>query len=110
LQGLINRVRADPNPQSWQRRKAINQLLPILNQLPGRVKYSHINYLEALDLTWEWVCQAIDRFEPRPHESTHKSLITWINQHLKQQLLDLDQFAEPNSDAPFLSHLDDDIQ
>jgi len=107
---LINQVRADPNPQSWQRRNAINELLPILNQLPGRVKYSHLNYLEALDLTWEWVCQAIDGFEPRPHESIHKSLIAWINQHLKQQLLDLDRFAEPNSDAPFLSHLDDYIQ
>ncbi len=107
---MINRVRAYPNPQSWQRRNAINELLPILDQLPGRVKYSHINYLEALDLTWEWVCQSIDDFEPRPHESIHKSLIAWINQHLEQQLLQLDQCPKTYSDAPFLSHLDDYIQ
>ncbi len=107
---LINRVRAYPNPQSEQRQKASDALLRILNQLPGRVKYSHLNYLEALDLTWEWVCQAIDGFEPRPHQSIHKSLIAWINQHLKQQLLDLDRCPQTHSDAPFLSNLDDYIQ
>ncbi|NES18940.1 MAG: hypothetical protein F6K41_08435 [Symploca sp. SIO3E6] len=91
LQGLITRICQHPDSISWERRQAINRLLIRLQQLPGLLKSPHLDYLEALDKTWEWVSRNICQFEPRLHLSIQESLVKWINGYLRWRIKDLYQ-------------------
>ncbi len=89
LQQLIASICGNPDPTSLERRREINRLLVILQQLPGLLKSSHLYYLEALDQTWEWVSRNICTFEPHPHLSIQESLKRWINGYLSWRIRDL---------------------
>lgn len=65
---------------SW--RKAMNQLILEIQQLPGLARSSHPDYLVALDDTLLKLGEEIQEFEPR-HPSLEKSLVTWINLKLR---------------------------
>ncbi|QSJ16068.1 hypothetical protein JYQ62_30555 [Nostoc sp. UHCC 0702] len=87
LKKLIGEVCRYPDP-SLERQKALNKLLMVIQQLPGVYKSSHQDYLEALNLTWEWVSRKICTFEARS-PSLQQSLIIWINGYLKWRIKDL---------------------
>ncbi len=87
LRELIAEVLKHP-PQSPERQKALNRLLIKLQQLPGLRRSSHLNYLEALNKTWEWVSNNIQKFSSRP-PSVQVSLEKWINGYLYWRIKDL---------------------
>jgi hypothetical protein len=91
LQQLLARICGNPEPNTWEQRRAMNRLLIALQHLPGLLKSSHLDYLEALDKTWEWVSRNICAFEPHPHEPMQTTLIRWINSHLYWRIRDLSQ-------------------
>ncbi len=75
-----------------QRQKALNNLLIVVQQLPGIKKDGHQDYLEALNKTWEWFCRSIDKFDRlkvNSGESLTVSLVRWINGYLKWRIKDL---------------------
>lgn len=95
LKKIIGEVCCHPDP-SLERQKALNRLLMAIQQLPGIYKSSHQDYLEALNLTWEWVSRKICEFEVRSRSdsqgvspSLQQSLIIWINGYLKWRIKDL---------------------
>jgi hypothetical protein len=83
--------------QSLQRKKSLNRLLLLIQQLPEIYRVSHQDYPEAYNRTLEWVCKNIDRFEPKG-ELVQKSLVTWINGYLKWRIRDL--YISDNSYDP----------
>jgi hypothetical protein len=96
LQELITKICKNPDPKSWERRQAMNRLLITFQQLPGLRKSPHLDYLEALDKTWEWASKNICDFNPRPHLSIQQSLVNWINGYLYWRIQDLYQRADRN--------------
>lgn len=89
LRTLIEAVRQHPEGSlSW--RKAMNQLIIEIQQMPGLARSNHPDYLEALDDTLLKLGEEIQEFEPR-HSSLEKSLVAWINLklRLKYQVLNL---------------------
>lgn len=95
LSALIAEVRHNPaNSRKW--RLAINNLLLEIQQLPGLKKSTHQDYPEAFNRTLKWVSCEIATFEPRP-PSVSKSLVNWINGHLKWRIKEL---YYPDKDAP----------
>ncbi|MDZ8235905.1 MAG: hypothetical protein RMZ69_01805 [Nostoc sp. ChiQUE01a] len=87
LRKLIDEVCCYPD-RSLERQKALNRLLVLIQQLPGIYKSGHQDYLEALNLTWEWVSRKICGFEARS-PSLQQSLVIWINGYLKWRIKDL---------------------
>jgi hypothetical protein len=71
-----------------ERKKALNQLLILIQQLPGIYKSSHQDYPEAYNRTLEWVCKNVDRFESLS-PSIQTDFVTWINGYLKWRIRDL---------------------
>lgn len=96
LQKLIARICGNPKPKLLERRRAMNRLLSAIQKLPGLLKSSHLDYLEALDLTWEWLSRHVCEFEPRLHESMQTSLVRWINGYLSWRIRDLYRREERN--------------
>lgn len=74
------------NSIKW--RKIIHCLLFELQNLPGLLKSSHPDYLEALNQTWQWFVKNLNTFDPRC-SSIAASLLIWINRHLGYQILAL---------------------
>jgi hypothetical protein len=95
LSTLLTEIRQNP-ARSIKWRRAMHKLLLEIHQLPGLKKSDHPNYLEALNLTFEWVSRDIANFEPRP-SSVSKSLVYWINGYLGWRIHDL---YSPDKDAP----------
>ncbi|MEQ9625811.1 hypothetical protein [Coleofasciculus chthonoplastes] len=89
IQTLIAQICGNPQPTPWQRRRLMNRLLISLQNMPGLLRSSHLDYLEALDLTWEWVSRNICDFEPRSQESVSITLVRWINSYLYWRIRDL---------------------
>ncbi|RCJ22651.1 hypothetical protein A6S26_21185 [Nostoc sp. ATCC 43529] len=87
LKKMIDEVCCYPDG-SLERQKALNRLLTVIQQLPGIYKSGHQDYLEALNLTWEWVSRKICAFEAR-WPSLQQSLVIWINGYLKWRIKDL---------------------
>jgi hypothetical protein len=87
LRNLISKI-SQQEPNTAQRQKALNQLLILIQQLPGIYRSSHQDYPEAYNRTLEWVCKNIDRFESRS-ASIQDSFVTWINGYLKWRIRDL---------------------
>lgn len=81
LQELIAAVQQQPR-QSLKWRKALNQLILEIQQLPGLVKSSHPDYYEALDDTLMRLADEILDFEPQ-HSSLTQSLVAWVNGKLR---------------------------
>ena len=81
LRQLIATVRQHP-PGSPVWRKAMNQLLMEIQQLPGLVRSSHPDYWEVLDDTLMQLGEKIKEFEPR-YPSMETSLVVWINRKLR---------------------------
>lgn len=81
LHQLIEAVRQYPK-KSLPWRKAINQLLLEVQQLPGLTRSNHPDYWEILDDTLLKLSEQIQDFEPQP-PSLEKSLVTWINLKLR---------------------------
>ncbi|MBE9128198.1 MULTISPECIES: hypothetical protein [unclassified Coleofasciculus] len=94
LQELIAKICENLTVKKWEKRRAINRLLLELQHLPGLLKSSHLDYLEALDKTWEWVSRNICRFQLRPRLSIQQSLVRWINGYLVWRIRDLYQQAD----------------
>ncbi|MBV8885739.1 MAG: hypothetical protein JO235_17325 [Chroococcidiopsidaceae cyanobacterium CP_BM_RX_35] len=88
---------------SLQRRKAMHRLLIELQRLPGILKSSHPDYLEALNQTWEWLGRNIcSRFE-LPTSEIQASLVKWINGYLKWRIRDVHSrrtSSHPRLDVP----------
>jgi hypothetical protein len=81
LRQLIATVRQHPDGSPvW--RKAMNQLLLEIQQLPGLVRSSHPDYWEILNDTLMQLGEKIKEFEPR-YPSMEKSLVVWINRKLR---------------------------
>ena len=81
LSNLISIVcQQQKNTLAW--RKAMNQLLREIQQLPGLASSSHPDYQEALDDTLMRLATEIHEFEPNP-DAVEKSLVTWINYKLR---------------------------
>lgn len=87
LKNLIAEVCQYPNP-SLERQKALNRLLILVQHLPGLMKSSNPDYLDALNRTWEWFGKQIHTFQPRP-PSLQVSLVKWINGYLYWRIQDL---------------------
>lgn len=82
LRRLIEAVRQHPKRSlSW--RKAMNQLLMEIQQLPGLAKSSHPDYVEVLDDTLMKLGEEIQDFEPIRPSSLEESLVAWINLKLR---------------------------
>ena len=79
LRKLIEEVRQHPK-KSLNWRKAMNQLLIEIQQLPGLTKSSHPDYGEALDDTLLKLGDEIQQFEPKyPSIETSKLPIIKAN-------------------------------
>jgi hypothetical protein len=85
---LLQQVSQHPQG-SEQRRRAMHRLLIEIYHLPGLLKSSHPDYLDALNQTWEKVSRDICcEFQPRS-KSLEKSLVSWINGYLYWRIKDL---------------------
>ncbi|MDB9312697.1 hypothetical protein PN462_06260 [Spirulina sp. CS-785/01] len=81
LQQLIETVQQQPR-RSLQWRKAINQLLLEVQQLPKLAKSTHPDYEEVLDDVLLRFAEEIKNFQPQ-HQSITASLTAWINGKLR---------------------------
>lgn len=88
LSKLLQEVCQHPQG-SKQWRRAMHLLLIKLQTLPGLLKSSHPDYLEALNRTWEKVSRDICSEFKTGSESLEKSLVTWINGYLYWRIRDL---------------------
>lgn len=84
---LIKNVRQQPEG-SRQYQRSIKKLLQECQELPGLLKSTHPNYLDALNETWEWVWRNIKSFE-LSLSSVRQSLVAWINGYLYWRIRDL---------------------
>lgn len=91
-----------------ERRKALNRLLTQVQQLPGLIKSSHPDYLEALNRTWEWFSKNLDDFQPRP-PSIEVALVRWINGYLYWRIQDLYRGDRYSLSIDVLSYGDEDL-
>ncbi|MBD2071880.1 hypothetical protein H6F93_30905 [Leptolyngbya sp. FACHB-671] len=81
LRQLIFAVQQNPRSSlTW--RRAMNQLLLEIQQLPGLAKSNHPDYPEALNDTFLRLADEIHEFEPQ-QASLQRSLIAWINGKLR---------------------------
>lgn len=92
LRQLIEAVRQHPKT-SLHWRKAMNQLLMEIQQLPGLTRSAHPDYVEALDDTLMRLVEEIGEFEPRNSSSLEKSLVAWINGKLRLRYQVKDLYA-----------------
>lgn len=81
LKQLIDKVRQSPKTSlTW--RKAMNQLLLEIQNLPGLTKSSHPDYPEVLNDILLRLAEEIHEFEPQ-HSSLTASLVAWIELKLR---------------------------
>ena len=76
-----------------QRKRLVDRLLITVQKLPGLVKSSHLDFLEALDQTYLWLSRNICQFQPPLNNSLsyEKGLTRWINGYLYRRIQDLYQ-------------------
>ena len=89
LSEWIATVRQEPEGSlPW--RKAMNQLLLAVQQLPGLARSNHPDYFEALNDTLMRLSEEIREFVPTG-SSVENSLVAWINRklRLKYQVMEL---------------------
>jgi hypothetical protein len=85
LSALVIEARRHPHG-SLQRQQSLTQLISLIQQ-SGKLWNDHTSemddYNEALQQTWLYLCQSLDRYDPEK-----ASLITWLNSYLKYRLMD----------------------
>lgn len=102
---LIENTRRYPQG-SPKRQRALHKLLLVVQKLPKLKKSNHPNYLDALNLTWEWFIKNIDKFEYDPNslELVERRLTHWINGYLGWRIRDLytsdDKYKYNSLDEP----------
>ena len=89
LQVLLSEIQNHLEPLSLERRRRINRLLIYIQHLPGLLRSSHPTYLEALDNTFLWISENIEKFQPRENLSLQQSLLQWIHGYLYWRIKDL---------------------
>jgi hypothetical protein len=92
------------NSPEW--RKTMHRLLVFLQSLPEFNQYTQPGrpayFLEALNLTWEWMCREIHIFQPRS-DSRRKDIVRWVNGYLYWRVRDLrvkEGKSAPSLDEP----------
>ncbi|WP_375491002.1 hypothetical protein [uncultured Nostoc sp.] len=94
LRELIAKICESPaSLTESERRRLVDRLLITVQKLPGLVKSSHLDFLEALDKTYWWLSQNICQFNPPSNNSLsyEKGLTRWINGYLYRRIQDLYQ-------------------
>jgi hypothetical protein len=101
------------NSKEWQR--AMHRLFVVLQNLPEFKKYTQPGrpayFLEALNLTWEWVYREISNFKPTSH-SIRQDMVRWINGYLYWRVRDLmvqHNTFPPSLDQPFTNNDNDEM-
>jgi hypothetical protein len=92
IQQLLQIICHHPNSTDLVRRKALNRLLMLVQQLPGLYRSYHQDYPQALSLTWEWLSRNIHKLEPyldQPPPLVRQWLVVRINGYLKWRIRDL---------------------
>ena len=82
---LITTV-CQPEGSTSSQRKNTYRLLTELQHLPGLFSSSHPDYLEALDLTWEWVSENICEAFENSKAALQDGLVKCINGYLYLRL------------------------
>ena len=74
-----------------ERKRLIDRLLITVQKLPGLLKSSHLDFLEALDKTYWWLSRNICQFQPPLNRSLsyEEGLTGWINGYLSRRIQDL---------------------
>jgi hypothetical protein len=111
---LLDALQQHPkNSTEW--RRIMHRLLVFLQSLPEFNKYVQPGrpayFLEALNLTWEWVCREIHTFQPRS-DSRRKDIVRWINGYLYWRVRDLSVKAgksERSLDEPLPNNDNDEM-
>lgn len=72
-------------------RRAMTRLLLEIQKLPGIAKSSHPDYLQALNITWDWVSRNICRLfaNNELRVPIDRSLVSWVNGYLYWRIRDL---------------------
>ena len=115
LQELITKICQNPLlRKDSEHRRLVNQLLIRIQQLPGLVKSSHPDFLEALDKTYFWLSRNICQFNPLLGNSLsyEKGLTRWINGYLYHRIQDLYQqnpFYQYSLDQKINKNAEDDL-
>jgi len=87
LQELIKRICQCPE-NSWERGRLLNKLILDLSKDKKLLKTSHYDYLEALNLTWLWLCKNICRIFAN-QKLNRETLLKIINSYLYWRIKDL---------------------
>lgn len=83
LQQLLSQAVASP-ARSCQRRKALNEVVRLIQQ-SGRLRRGNFpEYQEALQNTWLYLCQCPEKYDPK-----RGSVINWFNATLNFRLRDV---------------------
>lgn len=104
---------------SPEKAKALNRFIILCQKNLSLIKDKHLDYPEALNKTWKWVSENLNKFQLSSPSFSH-SLQTWINGYLYWRIKDLyiintppsvsidygDEFSETGFVAPPLSGLD----
>ena len=85
LQRLIAEACSHP-AKSSKRRQKLNEIVRVVMQSGRLWKENTAYYHDALQLTWMYCCQNLERYDP-----SRASLITWLNNYLKWRLEDFRQ-------------------
>jgi hypothetical protein len=94
LRELIAKICESPVPLTEsERKRLVERLLISVQKLPGLIKSSHLDFLEALDKTYWWLSRNICQFQPPLNSSLsyEKGLTRWINGYLYRRIQDLYQ-------------------
>jgi hypothetical protein len=92
LRELIANICESPAPLTEsERRRLVNRLLITVQKLPGLLKSSHLDFLEALDKTYWWLSRKICQFYlPLDNSLSYEEGLTrWINGYLYRRIQDL---------------------
>jgi hypothetical protein len=92
--------------------KALNRFIILCQKSLSLIKDKHPDYPEALNKTWKWVSENLNKFQPSSPSFSH-SLQRWINGYLYWRIKDLytsvsdwEEFSERDFVAPTLIGLD----
>lgn len=89
LEELIYQLTENAELGGVERSRLRNRFLIKVSKLEGLYRSRHIEYLEALDKTFEWLINSLEKFKPTPGRSVEESLTTWINGYLRYRVMDL---------------------
>lgn len=112
LKKIITEICGNAELQSSERerKKLMQRLLISLQQLPGLLKSSHVDYPDALNQTWVWVIKNICNFQPDPHLSIQQSLTRWINRYLSRRIRDLYRLEARRNQLRLDSEIDNSVK